>query len=79
MSLSKKIKTFYCHLCRHKKRSLAIKYKSKFQDFLNHFNKTSNQNKLANSDESFVKFLKETKVIINKINLFLLKLKIKKI
>ncbi len=62
-SLSKKIRAFYCHICRKKKSSLSIKYKSKFQDFLKLYSKpTTNRSKLLNSDESFVKFLKETKV-----------------
>ncbi len=64
LSLSKKIRTFYCHICRHKKRSLSIKYKSKFQDFLKTYSKSSNHNKLTSQDESLIKFLKETRVII---------------
>lgn len=67
LSLSKKIRTFYCHICRHKKRSLSIKYKSKFQDFLKTYSKSSNHNKLTSQDESLIKFLKETRVIINNI------------
>ena len=62
-SLSKKIKAFYCHLCRQKKSYLTIKYKSQFQDFLKTYKSSNTQP--TNLDIVFVKFLKETKVIIH--------------
>ena len=58
-SLSKKIKAFFCHVCRVKRPSLAIKYKSKFEEFL----KNPSKFLLSNPGESiYLKFQKEIKV-----------------
>jgi len=53
-SISKKIKAFYCHICRRKKLSLSIRYKSKFQEFLK--NKSSHH---TTTDPILIRFLKE--------------------
>lgn len=60
-SLSKKIKAFYCHLCRSDKPSLKIKYKSKYNDFSKNLNKQRAQ-ELSSTDSTFLKFYKETQV-----------------
>lgn len=56
-SISKKIKAFYCHICRRKKPSLSIRYKKKFQEFLK--NKSSHQ---AVTDPILLRFLKEIRI-----------------
>ena len=56
-SISKKIKAFYCHICRRKKLSLSIRYKSKFQEFLK--NKSSHH---TTTDPILIRFLKEIRI-----------------
>lgn len=66
-SLSKKIKAFYCHLCRNEKPKLRIKYKSKYQDLSKHLTKDkAHQLSQSNEDESFIKFYKETQARLKK-------------
>lgn len=56
-SLSKKIKAFFCHICRQKKPSLSIRYKSKFEEFIR------NKSKLQRSeiDGIYLRFHKENR------------------
>lgn len=61
-SLSSKIKSFFCHICRNKKPSLTIKYKSKFRDVAKILEKNGKFDE-ANADSSLVKFYRESKVI----------------
>jgi COMPASS component SPP1 len=62
-SLSKKIKIFYCHLCRQKKSSLKIKYKSQFQEMNKNLTKEHvRQHENSANGENLVKFFKETQV-----------------
>lgn len=58
-SLSKKIEVFFCHVCRFKRPSLNIKYKSKFKDFLRHPSRFLSANPV---DDFYLRFQKEIKV-----------------
>lgn len=64
-SLSSKIKSFFCHICRNKKPSLTIKYKSKYRDIARILEKNSKFDE-SNYDSSSVKFYRENKTRLKK-------------
>jgi hypothetical protein len=77
-SLSKKIKKFFCHLCRHKKPFLRIKYKSKFQEISKTFSKPG-AHKYTGTDISFQKFYKEIQLRLKKEDELIAELEAKKV
>lgn len=64
-SLSSKIKSFFCHICRNKKPSLTIKYKSKYRDVARILEKNGKFDE-SNYDSSSVKFYRESKTRLKK-------------
>ena len=61
-SLSKKIKAFFCHICRSKNSALSIKYKSKFDEFLKHPMRYLSANPV---EGVLLRFQKEIKVTLS--------------
>lgn len=64
-SLSSKIKSFFCHICRSKKPSLSIKYKSKYREIARNVEKNSKFDE-SSHDSSSVKFYRESKARLKK-------------
>jgi hypothetical protein len=65
-SLSKKIKIFFCHICRHKNPSLKIKYKSEFKELGKNLTKEKLHSLPTNGDSAKAKFYKETQFRLKK-------------